>query len=143
MIRNLTALLFLASPMVVAPMGAEQSRKPPTSEVFLPFDAPAALAGRTYYLLEEGASCLATDTARTRIRTWRQRIEFTNDRVLIWGELCNDAAELLPLVEARVALRVTSDREAVLYRDRRLAYAASPPKLCEAGLWCPVPEAGQ
>ena len=140
----LAGLVFPLSPAAAQTPLAEPSRPPPDlaagEAAFVPFVSPQGLADRSYYLLEDGATCRANDPERTRIRTWRQKIEFTADRVLVWGELCNDVATELPIDSAGTQLRIGSGRDTVLYRNQRLTYSPLPPKLCEAGLWCPVSE---
>jgi len=95
------------------------------------------LDGRTYYDLERNTTCLANDLHRTRIRTWRQRIEFRSDRILVWGSLCNDQAQVVEIPAARLRLRVSPDLSVIEFDQQLLHYAASSPALCEQGTWCP------
>lgn len=127
------ALLALAAALLAAGCAAP-------ADALRPVTQPGALAGRSYYALDPAATCRANDPARTRIRTWRERIEFEADRVLIWGTLCNDAANAVSLAELAPALRASPSLDRIEYQGRVLTYAASRPALCPAGAWCPVEE---
>ncbi len=140
-----TTLLVLA--LAAAPGAAQspaEASRPPAPQSPAP-DAgfqrlllPSDLAGRSYYGLEDGLTCRSNTPERTRIKTWRQRLEFRGDTVLIWGTLCNDAASEVPLQTVRDDLTIRPALDAVRFRDQTLTYAAEPPRLCDAGIWCPV-----
>lgn len=128
----LATLLFLtAGGCVLAP-------RPEDGPVLRPLEDMGRLAGRSYYALDPAASCRANDPARTRIRTWVEHLSFERDGALVWGTLCNDAAQRVSLDELRPALLASAGLDVIEYRGRRLAYAATEPRLCAAGRWCPV-----
>jgi hypothetical protein len=96
------------------------------------------LNGRTYIRLDNDATCKSNDPEHTVIKTWANKISFENGRVLIWGKVCNDSPESLPVAKLGKNLLISSDLKRIVYNKEVLLYFKDAPKLCDAGQWCPV-----
>ena len=65
-------------------VGDSNNRDYPTIQVEL-----SRLVGRNYYLLEERRTCMGSDSDGSRIKTWKDRIEFKQNGWVRWGNKCN------------------------------------------------------
>lgn len=101
---------------------------------------PESLEGRDYYRLDDQARCKAHNAEHTLIKSWANKISFHAGRLLVWGSICNDSPRALPLSAAVADLRVSRDLRQLVYKGETLTHADAPPKLCEAGSWCPLQE---
>jgi hypothetical protein len=101
---------------------------------------PDRLDGRNYYLLGEGVTCLANAPGHPRVKSWKNRLEFSRGNVLIWQSICNDN----PITQTfdPEQFTVADDLSYVIYNDEKYTYYAEPPQLCADGQWCPA-EGGQ
>jgi hypothetical protein len=130
--------------IVMDPTGGPTPEKPP-AEQWLPVTRSTtainvkALANRAYYQLPADAVCTANDPARTKLKTWRNKIEFTNNgQMLVWGTICNDNAQQIPWRKLTGKLFITADLKQIKYAGKVFTYSAKLPKLCATGTWCPV-----
>ncbi len=101
------------------------------------------LEGRAYYRLDDKAACKANDPNHTLIKSWANKVSFHEGRLLEWGMICNDSPKVTPLRDAAVALMVTRDLKKISYHGETLMYGENPPKLCDAGVWCPLKSENQ
>lgn len=104
---------------------------------------PEQLEGRAYYRLDDKAACKANNPNHTLIKSWANKLSFHEGRVLEWGMICNDSPKVTPLRDAAVELMVTRDLKKISYRGETLMYGENPPKLCDAGVWCPLKSENQ
>ena len=96
------------------------------------------LNGRIYVRMEKDATCKANDPERTVLKTWANKVSFENGQVLIWGKVCNDSFESLPLSQAGKSLLISADLKRIVYKNEVLRYSQDTPKLCDEGQWCKV-----
>ena len=96
------------------------------------------LNGRIYVRMEKDATCKANDPERTVLKTWANKVSFENGQVLIWGKVCNDSFESLPLSQACKSLLISADLKRIVYKNEVLRYSQDTPKLCDEGQWCKV-----
>jgi hypothetical protein len=96
------------------------------------------LNGRTYIRLDNNATCKSNNPEHTVLKTWANKITFENGRVLIWGKVCNDSPESLPVTKIGKNLLISADLKRIVYNKEVLLYFNADPKLCDAGQWCPV-----
>ena len=96
------------------------------------------LNGRIYVRMEKDATCKANDPERTVLKTWANKVSFENGQVLIWGKVCNDSPESLPLSQAGKSLLISADLKRIVYKNEVLRYSKDTPKLCDEGQWCKV-----
>lgn len=95
----------------------------------------AALDGRHYYLMEPSL-CRANAPGRPRIRSWTDHIEIRGNGIAVWGQVCNDAPDVRPLRHEDI--KISRDRSFIVLGGRRYTHGLVPPRLCQAGQWCPV-----
>ena len=94
--------------------------------------------GENFYLMQDGFTCVSNSPGKTVIKSWKNRIEiFGEKEVLIWGDLCNDQAEVVPFSHKEFSF----DRhlKTVLYKGESYQFFENKPELCDTGWWCPVP----
>ena len=94
--------------------------------------------GKNFYLMQNNYTCVSNSPEKTVIKSWKNRIEiFEEKEVLIWGDLCNDQAEVVPFSHKEFSY----DRQVkiVSYKGENYQYFENKPKLCDEGWWCPVP----
>jgi hypothetical protein len=91
---------------------------------------------RNYYLLVDDYSCISNTPLKTRIKSWKNRIEFVDDEVLIYGDLCNDQAEIFPFLADE--FKFSKDLSTLIYQSESYIYSPEKPQLCEGGWWCPT-----
>ncbi len=96
------------------------------------------LNGRTYIRLDNDATCKSNNPEHTVLKTWANKITFENGRILIWGKVCNDSPESLPVAKLGKTLLISADLKRIVYNKEVLLYSKDAPKLCDAGQWCPV-----
>ena len=110
------------------------------SQGAVPPQTRGSLDGRNYYLLGERVTCRANAPGYPRVKSWKNRLEFSRENVLIWQSICNDN----PIIQKfdPQHFRVADDLSYVIYKDEKYTYYEEPPKLCENGQWCPE-EKGQ
>jgi hypothetical protein len=104
-------------------------------------DAPQtnlSLDGRNYYLLGEGVTCRANAPGYPRIKSWKNRLEFSQENVLIWQTICNDN----PIIQKfdPEQFTIADDLSYVIYKAEKYTYYEKAPKLCQNGQWCPAEE---
>jgi hypothetical protein len=99
------------------------------------------LQGRSYVRLQKDATCKANDAERTVLKTWGNRVSFSDGNMLVWGTVCNDSAEQLPLSAAGSSLLISADLKRIVYKNEVLRYVKEVPRLCEGGQWCPAEQA--
>lgn len=99
------------------------------------------LNGRSYVLLSKEATCKANNPEHTVLKSWANRISFENGQLLVWGKVCNDTPDTIPLAQAGKNLLISLDLKRVVYKNEVLRYARELPALCDAGQWCPVEDA--
>lgn len=123
MIKNLIiVLIFISSPIEVK-----------ASEY------PSGINNQNYYLFEKGFSCRTNTPGRTVIKTWKNRIQFTDDNeVLIWGNLCSDYPVVTEFDSSEFVF--SEDLSNFIYKSDKYILNEHPPKLCAKGQWCPVGE---
>lgn len=97
-----------------------------------------ALEGREYIRMGKDVTCKSNSPERTVLKSWANRISVKDGALLVWGPVCNDSPESIPLAQAARSVFVSADLKRILYKGEVLAYAKELPKLCEAGPWCPV-----
>ena len=71
----------------LVPTGDQQ--RPESQGVVAP-QTGLSLDGRNYYLLGEDVTCRANAPGYPRIKSWKNRLEFSHENVLIWQTICND-----------------------------------------------------
>lgn len=91
---------------------------------------------RNYYLFVEGYSCISNTRSKTRIKSWKNRIEFIDGDVLIYGDLCNDQAEVLSFKPDD--FEFSDDLSTMTFQTETFVYHELKPQLCEKGWWCPT-----
>jgi len=99
------------------------------------------IEGRNYYLLEKGFTCRANTREKPTLKSWKNRLEFSDGEVLIWETVCNDN----PTVR-QFDIKDFSFSEGLSllkYQEEEYVFYAKPPKLCPAGQWCPISKKGQ
>ena len=131
-----------ASPDAPAPQPHGAHGTPAATAEWRAPDTPDELQGRDYYRLEEKTTCKLPGPESIHLKTWANRLTIEDGRLLIWGPICSDAPIVVPWSEAARDLRISADRQHLSYKGEILIHAATPPQLCEAGQWCPVPPAG-
>ena len=96
------------------------------------------IAGRSYYSFEDGYTCQAYAPGFPMIKSWKDRIEFVDGKVLIWQTLCNDN----PIIEEfnDSDFEFSDDLRSFTHKGDQYQYHETPPDLCENGQWCPVDE---
>jgi hypothetical protein len=121
------------SPLV--PTGDQQ--RPVSQGVVAPQTGPS-LDGRNYYLLGEEVTCRANAPGYPRIKSWKNRLEFFQENVLIWQTICNDN----PIIQKfdPQQFTIADDLSYVIYKAEKYTYYEKAPKLCENGQWCPAEE---
>jgi hypothetical protein len=99
-----------------------------------------SLDGRNYYLLGENVTCRANAPGHPRIKSWKNRLEFSQENVLIWQTICNDN----PIIQKfdPQQFTVADDLSYVVYKTEKYMYYEKAPTLCQNGQWCPE-EKGQ
>ncbi|MBU3914756.1 hypothetical protein KKA14_04415 [bacterium] len=105
-------------------------------EIFLPIADISKVNGMSYYLLESGYHCASNTPEKTVILSWKNRLEFNQGEVLIWGDLCNDQADVIKFEPG--LFKFSKDFSKLIYQNKIHARFFQKPTLCEAGLWCPV-----
>ena len=96
------------------------------------------LNGRIYVRMEKDATCKANNQEHTVLKTWANKVSFENGQVLIWGKVCNDSFESLPLSQAGKSLLISADLKRIVYKNEVLRYSQDTPKLCDEGQWWKV-----
>ncbi|WP_299734868.1 hypothetical protein [uncultured Endozoicomonas sp.] len=96
------------------------------------------IAGRSYYFFEEGYICRAFAPGAPYIKSWRDRIEFLDGKVLVWQSLCNDNPIQKEFDSSE--FKFSDDLESFIYKGNEYQYHQIPPDLCVNGQWCPVDE---
>lgn len=96
------------------------------------------LNGRNYVRLQMDATCKANDPEHTLLKTWANRVSFSDGKILVWGTVCNDSPNVIPLTKAGNSLLISADLKRIVYKNEVLRYTKDMPDLCEAGQWCPV-----
>jgi hypothetical protein len=125
-ICNLRWLLFLVA---VAPSSVGVAREEDRDRTLL-----ERVEGRSYYDMTP-ISCRANAPGRPWVKSWTNRIQFHEGRVLIWGNICND----IPVTESfrPEDFDLNQDLSSLVYKAKQFEFHEQPPKLCEAGQWCP------
>jgi len=97
-----------------------------------------SLDGRNYYLLGEDVTCRANAPGYPRIKSWKNRLEFSQENVLIWQTICNDN----PIIQKfdPQQFTIADDLSYVIYKAEKYTYYEKAPKLCQNGHWCPAEE---
>lgn len=97
-----------------------------------------SLDGRNYYLLGEEVTCRANAPGYPRIKSWKNRLEFSQENVLIWQTICNDN----PIIQKfdPQQFTIADDLSYVIYQSEKYTYYEKAPKLCQNGQWCPAEE---
>lgn len=92
--------------------------------------------GRNYYLLEEGFSCRANAPGKPILKSWKNRIEFSDGKVLIWETICNDN----PIIKEfrQKDFLFSNDFSSLIFQSEKYIFYEKPPKLCPEGQWCPI-----
>jgi hypothetical protein len=98
------------------------------------------LDGRNYYLLGENVTCKANAPGYPRVKSWKNRLEFSQENVLIWQTICNDNPIMQKFDPQQFS--VADDLSYVIYNDEKYTYYEEAPQLCDNGQWCPE-EKGQ
>jgi hypothetical protein len=95
------------------------------------------LEGRSYYDMTP-TSCRANAPGRALLKSWTNRIQFYERKVLIWGKICNDS----PQVEQFQPDKFDFDQDlsSLIYESEQFQFFSQPPDLCEGGQWCPEEE---
>jgi hypothetical protein len=96
------------------------------------------LNGRSYVLVGKDVTCKGNDPEHTEIKSWANKISFEGGQVLVWGKICNDSPENIAISEIGKSLLISADLNIIIYKNEVLRYFKVAPKLCDAGLWCPV-----
>lgn len=96
------------------------------------------LNGRSYVLVGKDVTCKGNDPEHTEIKSWANKISFEGGQVLVWGKICNDSPENIALSKIGKSLLISADLNIIIYKNEVLRYSKVNPKLCDAGLWCPV-----
>jgi|GEM_PF-6883086 len=97
------------------------------------------LANRAYYRLDP-TTCRANNTEHTVLKSWSNKITFTEDGMLVWGTICNDSPRFVHIREIGGDLRTIPDLTEIIYQGEHLLFQTQEPKLCSFGIWCPVQE---
>ena len=127
------ALLWVAEPHADEIRAAQ----PPHSNVLsTPEALLSALEGRAYYLLADNVTCRANTPDHPYLKSWKNKLTFTQGKVVIWQTLCNDSPLVLDF-DGR-AFVFTPDLSSLTYAGESYTYYAHPPQLCDQGQWCPV-----
>lgn len=106
--------------------------KPSHGNVLATADAlSSGLEGRTYYLLTDGVTCRANTPEHPRLKSWQNKLEFAQGKVLIWHTLCNDSPLMLDF-DAQ-AFVFAPDLSSLIYRGETYTYSEHPPQLCDQG----------
>ena len=138
--RNIVLLCTLAAAWLwVAETRADgiSEAKPSHSNVPPTADAlPNALEGRAYYLLADDVTCRANTPERPRLKSWKNKLTFAQEKVLMWQTLCNDSPLVLDF-DAH-AFVVSHGFSSLTYEGETYTYYEHPPQLCAQGQWCPV-----
>jgi len=103
-------------------VGDSSNRDYPTIQIEL-----SRLIGRNYYLLEDGKSCQEGDDSASRIKTWKDKIEFKADGWIRWGNKCN--AEGTNLNYRKRDFSFSEDLSAMTYYGQIYQYYPQPPSL--------------
>lgn len=101
-------------------------------------DYPNQINNSNYYLFENGLTCRTNTPEKTVIKTWKNRIQFTNNKVLIWGNLCSDYPVTTKFNPSEFIF--SEDLSHFVYKSEKYILNEHPPKLCKKGQWCPVEE---
>ena len=119
----------------LVPTGDQQ--RPESQGVVAP-QTNLSLDGRNYYLLEEDVTCRANAPGYPRIKSWKNRLEFSQENVLIWQTICNDN----PIIQKfdPQQFTIADDLSYVIYKAEKYTYYEKAPKLCQNGQWCPAEE---
>jgi hypothetical protein len=96
------------------------------------------IEGRNYYQLEEGFTCRANAPGKPILKSWKNRVEFSNGEILIWETVCNDNPTVKPFDINNFFF--SEDFSKLEYQSEEYTFYAEPPKLCPEGRWCPVNE---
>jgi hypothetical protein len=96
------------------------------------------LDGRSYLLIGKDVTCKANDPEHTEIKSWANKISFEGGKVLIWGKVCNDSPESMAISKLGKSLLISANLDIIIFKKQVLKYSKDNPKLCDAGLWCPV-----
>ncbi len=96
------------------------------------------LEGRNYYLLEKNFTCRANAPGKPILKSWKDRIGFSNGKVLIWGTVCNDN----PIINTfnYLDFSLSDDMSSLKYQAKNYTFYEEKPKLCPSGQWCPINE---
>jgi len=132
---NFFHILFFLLPIATeihAQTGAS-SAEPPTNA-----SLTEMLNGRNYFHFSKNFSCRSNDPRHTIIKSWKNKIEFKEERILVWGSLCNDSAKSIPFASIKGDLFISSDLRLIIYKKQVLVYKEKEPILCEEGQWCPL-----
>jgi len=119
----------------LVPTGDQQ--RPESQGVVAP-QTNLSLDGRNYYLLGEEVTCRANAPGYPRIKSWKNRLEFSQENVLIWQTICNDN----PIIQKfdPQQFTIADDLSYVIYKAEKYTYYEKAPKLCQNGHWCPAEE---
>lgn len=98
---------------------------------------PDTLINHNYYRLDP-VTCKANNPEHTLLKSWTNRISFTKEKILIWGNICNDSPFAIPISDVKKELQISVDFAEIIYKGEHLVLKNDPPNLCENGLWCPV-----
>lgn len=119
----------------LVPTGDQQR---PASEERVAPQTGLSLDGRNYYLLGENVTCRANAPGYPRVKSWKNRLEFSQENVLIWQTICNDN----PIIQKfdPQQFTVADDLSYVIYKAEKYTYYEKTPNLCPNGQWCPEEE---
>jgi len=92
--------------------------------------------GRNYYLLEDEFSCRANTLGKPLLKSWKNRIEFRDGKVLIWETICNDN----PIIKkfSPKEFLFSEDFSLLVFQFEKYRFYEEPPELCPEGQWCPI-----
>jgi hypothetical protein len=123
---------------VKAQLGPTGDQQRPVSRGIAAHQRGASLDGRNYYLLGEEVTCKANAPGYPRVKSWKNRLEFSQENVLIWQTICNDN----PIIQKfdPQQFTVADDLSYVIYKAEKYMYYEKAPKLCPNGQWCPEEE---
>jgi len=109
--------------------------KPTASSLFS--DSVKQLAGRSYYRLGDDVSCNANVPGRPLLKTWANKITSDDKGLLIWGSICNDAPEFVPMQDVIGQIYIAPNLSSIIFKGETLTFYPEQPRLCEQGVWCP------
>ncbi len=88
------------------------------------------LKNRHYYLIEKDYTCTPYVSEGRKVKTYKDHIFFTEDKVIFRGDGCSDKYEALPYDAAQ--FRFSSDHNLMKYKDKWYEKFVKPPELDDA-----------